>query len=139
MIGGGGLMPYVHIVVALALFEFFLFCLAVARARATYKVPPPATTGHEVFERYFRVQMNTLEQLVIFVPSIILFARYVSAPLAAALGALYIIGRAVYFRGYVRAAEGRHSGFMLSVIPNLVLLGGGFLGALWALLGPALG
>lgn len=132
-------MPYVHIVLALALAEFFLFCLAVARARTTYRVPAPATTGHEVFERYFRVQMNTLEQLVIFVPSIILFGVYVSPWLAAALGLVFVIGRAVYFRGYVRAAEGRHLGFMLSVVPNLTLLGGGLLGAAWRVLRPALG
>lgn len=127
-------MPYVHIVLALALLEFFLFSLAVARARDTYNVPAPATTGHEVFERYFRVQMNTLEQLVIFVPSLMLFARYVNGWLAALLGLGFIIGRAVYFRGYVRAAEERHFGFMLSVVPNVTLLAGGLLGAVWALI-----
>jgi glutathione S-transferase len=127
-------MPYVHIVIALALLEFFLFGVAVARARATYRVMAPATAGHEVFERYFRVQMNTLEQLVIFVPSILMFGVYVSAWLAAALGLTFIIGRAVYFVGYVRAAEGRHIGFVLSAVPNLVLLGGGLAGAAWWLL-----
>jgi len=127
-------MPYVHIVIALALLEFFLFSVAVARARATYRVMAPATAGHEVFERYFRVQMNTLEQLVIFVPSILMFGVYVNAWLAAALGLTFIIGRAVYFVGYVRAAEGRHIGFVLSAVPNLVLLGGGLAGAAWWLL-----
>jgi hypothetical protein len=61
-------MPLVHLVIGLALLEFFLFGLAVARARHRYQVRPPATTGHEVFERTFRAQMNTLEQLVIFLP-----------------------------------------------------------------------
>jgi uncharacterized membrane protein YecN with MAPEG domain len=126
-------MGYVHIVLALALAQFFLLGLAVAKARATYKVPPPATTGNETFERYFRVQMNTLEQLVIFVPSLLLFARYVSPWIAALLGLVFIIGRAVYFKGYVRAAEGRHFGFMLSVVPNVTLLAGGLLGALWSI------
>ncbi len=129
-------MPYVHIVLGLALVEFFLFGLAVARARATYNVPAPATSGHEVFERYFRAQMNTLEQLVIFVPSILMFGAYVNAWLAAALGLAFIIGRAVYFTGYVRAPEDRHLGFMLSVIPNLLLLGGGLAGAAWRLFSP---
>jgi glutathione S-transferase len=127
-------MPYVHIVIALALLEFFLFSVAVARARTRYRVMAPATSGHEVFERYFRVQMNTLEQLVIFVPSILMFGVYVSGWLAAALGLTFIIGRAVYFAGYVRAAEGRHLGFVLSAVPNLVLLGGGLAGAAWWLL-----
>lgn len=132
-------MPYVHIVLGLALVEFFLIGLAVAGARSTYNVPPPATTGHETFERYFRAQMNTLEQLVIFVPSLLLFAHYVSPWLAALLGVVYIIGRALYFRGYVRAAEERHFGFMVSVVPNLTLLAGGILGAAWALVRPAAG
>jgi glutathione S-transferase len=127
-------MPLVHLVVALALLEFFVFGMAVARARATYKVAAPATTGNEVFERYFRAQMNTLEQLIIFVPAILLFAAYVNAWVAAALGALFIIGRALFFTGYVRAAEARHTGFMLSVVPNMVLLVGGGLGAIWRLL-----
>jgi len=131
-------MPLVHLVLAAALVEFFFFGLAVARARGTYNVPAPATTGHEVFERYFRAQMNTLEQLIIFVPGIILFALYVSPIVAAALGALFIVGRALYFTGYVRAAADRHRGFMLSVVPNMVLLVGGGLGALWKLIAPGL-
>jgi glutathione S-transferase len=123
-------MPFVHVVIALALAEFFLFCLSVARARARYHVPAPATTGNEVFERYFRVQMNTLEQLIIFVPAVLMFAHYVNAYVAAALGALFIIGRALYFHGYVHAAERRHVGFLLTAIPNVTLLIGGLLGAL---------
>ena len=125
-------MALVHLVIALALGEFFLFALAVARARATYKVPAPATAGNEVFERYFRVQMNTLEQLIVFIPAILLFGHYLSAWLAAALGLVFILGRAVYFFGYVRSAAGRHRGFLMSVIPNAVLLIGGLIGALRA-------
>jgi glutathione S-transferase len=126
-------MPLVHLVIALALGEFFLFGIAVARARTRYHVAAPAVSGHAVFERYFRVQMNTLEQLIVFVPAALLFARYVNAYTAAALGALFIIGRAVYFRGYVHAPEGRHIGFVLSAVPNVALLIGGILGALRAL------
>ena len=127
-------MAYVHLVIALALLEFFLFGLAVARARARYNVPAPATTGDAAFERYFRVQMNTLEQLVIFVPSILLFGHYIGASIAAALGLLFVIGRAVYFQGYTRAAEARHIGFTLTVVPNIVLLVGGLIGALRAII-----
>jgi glutathione S-transferase len=126
-------MPLVHLVIALALVEFFLFCMAVARARARYNIPAPATTGNEVFERYFRVQMNTLEQLVIFVPSVLLFARYVNVYGAAALGVVFLIGRAVYFQGYVKAPQARHIGFILSAVPNLALLIGAIIGAIVAL------
>ena len=130
-------MSLVHFVIALALLEFFVFLNAVGRARGLFKISAPATTGHEVFERYFRVQMNTLEQLVVFGPSIMLFAWYVNAYIAAALGLLFVIGRAVYFRGYVRSAEGRHRGFLLSAIPNVTLLVGGLLGAARAFLASA--
>jgi hypothetical protein len=125
-------MTLVHIVIALALIEFIVFMLAVGRARDTYKVPAPATSGNEVFERYFRVQMNTLEQLVIFLPAILLFGRYVHPLVAAALGLLFIIGRWVYFKGYVKEPAKRSMGFLLSAIPNMILLLGGLIGAiLW--------
>ena len=127
-------MALVHLVIALALVEFLLFGLAVARARKTYNVPAPATHGDATFERYLRVQANTLEQLIVFVPSILLFAYYVNAVVAAALGGLFIIGRALYFRGYVKSAQGRHSGFGLSFAPNLVLLVGGLIGAVRVLI-----
>ena len=126
-------MALVHFVLALALLEYFAFGWAVGRARATYKVTAPATTGHEVFERYFRVQMNTLEQLIIFVPAILLFGRYVNAYVAAALGVMFLIGRAVYFQGYVKAPASRHIGFVVTAIANVTLLIGGIIGAINAL------
>jgi len=123
-------MPLVHLVIALALVEFFLFGVAVARARARYNILAPATTGNEVFERYFRVQMNTLEQLIIFVPSVLLFARYVNVYVAAALGVVFLIGRALYFQGYVKAPQARHVGFILTAVANLALLIGAIIGAI---------
>ena len=127
-------MPYVHLVIVLALLEFLLFGYAVGRARTRYKVPAPATSGHEVFDRYFRAQMNTLEQLAVFLPSIWLFALYLNAWAAVVLGVLFILGRALYFRGYVQAAESRHAGFVLSAIPNVTLLVGALTGVLRAIL-----
>jgi len=128
-------MVYVHIVIALALVEFFLFGWAVGRARGRYSVSAPAVTGNEMFERYLRVQMNTLEQLVIFLPAVFLFARYVSPIIAAGLGALFIVGRAIYFRAYVQDPKKRTFGFALTAFPNIALLIGGLLGALRALIG----
>jgi glutathione S-transferase len=127
-------MTLVHLVIALALVEFFVFLNAVGRARDTYHVPAPATTGNEVFERYFRVQMNTLEQLIIFVPAILLFARYVHPLVAAALGLVFILGRWLYFRAYVRDPKRRGTGFLIAVVPNSILLLGGLIGALITLI-----
>jgi glutathione S-transferase len=127
-------MPLVHLVVVLALVEFSLFGWAVGRARARYGVAAPATSGHEAFERTFRAHANTLEQLVVFIPSILIFGQYLSALIAAALGVLFLIGRAVYFRGYVKSAATRHGGFLLGAVPLVALLAGALAGALRATL-----
>ena len=123
-------MAYVQIVLALALLQFIYFGLAVGRARGIYKCPAPATTGNEMFERYFRVQMNTLEQLVVFIPAIFLFAMKVDPRWAAGLGAVYLVGRVLYFTAYVRDPAKRGPGFGLTAIPNLVLVVGGLIGAM---------
>lgn len=127
-------MPYVHLIIVLALLEFAFFGYTVGRARVRCQVPAPATTGNAEFERYFRAHANTLEQLVIFLPALVVFAHYLNAYLAAALGALFLIGRAVYFRGYVKAAEARHVGFLLSFIPTAILLVGAVWGVVRALI-----
>ena len=127
-------MAYVQLVIVLALIEFVVFGYAVGQARTRYNVPAPATGGHEVFERCFRAHMNTLEQLVVFLPSIWLFGHYINAWIAVALGALFIIGRALYFRGYVQSAQTRHAGFMISAIPNVTLLVGALIGVIRAVM-----
>ena len=127
-------MAYVQLVIVLALIEFAVFGYAVGQARTRYNVPAPATAGHEAFERCFRAHMNTLEQLVVFLPSIWLFAHYINAWIAVALGALFIVGRALYFRGYVQSAQTRHAGFMISVIPNVTLLVGALIGVIRAVM-----
>lgn len=122
-------MPFVAIVTVLALLQFFWLSFQVATARGRYGVAAPATTGHEVFERHFRVQMNTLEQLVMFLPALWIFATYVSPLWAAALGVVFIIGRAIYALSYVRDPKSRSLGFGLTAFPTLALLIGS---AVWA-------
>lgn len=92
-------MDLVALVIILALIEYFIFGILVGRARGRYGVEAPATTGHPIFERYFRVHQNTLELLVVFVPSMWFFGMYVSPALAAILGLVFIIGRMLYLRG----------------------------------------
>jgi glutathione S-transferase len=121
---GEGTMAWVLIVMALALVQFVFFGMAVGWARGRFKVQAPATTGNEVFERYHRVHMNTLEQLIVFLPALWLYAQFISPRWAAALGAVYLAGRMIYFFSYVKDPKSRSLGFALSMLPNLVLLGG---------------
>ena len=85
-----------------------------------------------MFERYFRVQMNTLELLVVLVPSILLFGQYFGAYIAAALGVIYLIGRFIYFTSYIKDPKGRSAGYGLSALPVAVLLAGAIIGAIRA-------
>ena len=115
-------MPYLALITVLALLQFLYFGIQVGRARGRYAVPAPATTGNEHFERHFRVQMNTLELLAMFLPALWLFGSYISAIWAAALGAVFIIGRGLYAMGYVKEPNKRSLGYALSILPTLALL-----------------
>lgn len=122
-------MALVNVIVALALLQFFAFAAAVGRAREKYGVAAPATTGHEVFERCFRVQMNTLELLIMLIPAIWIFGFYVGAKSAAALGAVYLVGRTIYYFAYVADPKKRSLGYGLSAGPVAVLVIGAATGA----------
>ena len=127
-------MALVNLIVALALLQFFAFATAVGKAREKYKVSAPATTGNEMFERYFRVQMNTLELLIMFVPAIWMFGFYLNAYAAAGLGALYLVGRGIYYFSYGKDPKTRSVGFGLSAGPVAVLVIGALVGAAGAVI-----
>ncbi|MGA9335492.1 MAG: MAPEG family protein [Rudaea sp.] len=127
-------MAWAHLVILGALIEYFVFAWMVAKARVKYGVHAPATSGHEVFDRYFRVQQNTLELLILFVPSMWIACAYFEPEWVAGVGAVYVIGRIVYMRGYVSDPKSRHSGFMLSLVPIAALILGALFGVVRALI-----
>lgn len=122
-------MAYVDIVTVLALLQFTVFAFKVGGAREKYGVKAPATTGNEVFERLFRVQQNTLEQLIVFIPGLYVFSRYFNPVWAAALGAVYLVGRQIYAATYVKDPAKRSLGFGLTFLPTMILVIGGLIGA----------
>ena len=128
-------MAYVDIVTALALLQFMVFGFKVAKARGRYGVAAPAVVGNEVFERYFRVQQNTLELLIVFLPALYVFSRYFGPLIAAALGVIYLIGREIYSFAYVKAPKKRGLGYLLTALPVAILVLGGLFGAIQQLAG----
>jgi glutathione S-transferase len=111
------LMPnFTAIVTLLAVILYFWLGFRVGQARVTFGIKAPATTGNADFERVFRVHMNTLEWMPVFLPAIWLAAIYVSDIGAALLGVVWIAGRVVYTQGYTEAAEKRHPGFFVQAI-----------------------
>ncbi|MGH8219673.1 MAG: MAPEG family protein [Steroidobacteraceae bacterium] len=116
---------YTAIVTLLAIAFYFFLATRVALAHGKFNVRLPATTGNPDFERIFRVHTNTLEWLPTFLVPLWLCAVYLNDPGAAALGLVWVIGRAVYFRGYSRAVEKRLPGFFIQTAACLLL----FIGA----------
>ena len=84
---------------------YFYSSILVSRARGKFGVKLPAISGNPDFERVFRAQMNTLEWLPIFLPSLWLFAIYIGDGIAAGIGLVWVIGRILYVIGYARAVE----------------------------------
>ena len=115
-------------VTIVALIVYFVVGANVARARGRYQVVAPAVDGHPAFARIYRVQQNTLEQLVLFLPALWLCALTVGDPWAGLIGLVWPIGRILYAWGYYRDAEKRGPGFVLSVAATMVLLAGAVIG-----------
>lgn len=121
---------FTALITCLAILFYFFTSVQVAQARTAYDIKAPAISGHPDFERVFRVQMNTLEWMPIFLPSLWLFAIYIGDRSAAALGLIWIIGRILYMIGYSRAAAKRGPGFGIQATACIVL----WLGALGAII-----
>lgn len=129
--------PWIVLVTIAALLLYFYMGLQVGAARHKHGVKAPAITGNPDFERVFRVQMNTLEWLPIFLPSLWICAQYWNPTFVAAVGLIWITGRVMYMEGYKRAADQRSMGFLVQALATLLLIIGSLIGAVMALLPPA--
>jgi glutathione S-transferase len=127
-------MIWADIVGLLAAVQLLVFGYLVGAARSKYGIKAPATTGHPVFEAWFRVQANTVEMSLAFFPALWLAARYWNPAYAAVGGVVYLIGRVVYAQGYVKDPSKRGMGFGLSFLPVTVLIVGALIGAVRQLL-----
>jgi uncharacterized membrane protein YecN with MAPEG domain len=113
---------YVALVSLLAVAIYFWMATQVARTRRKVGIAPPVTTGDPVLERTIRAHLNTLEWMPIFLPSLWLFAIYWDSNVAAALGVIWIVGRVIYFVGYVSEARKRLPGFFIQTSAASILL-----------------
>ena len=120
--------PYTAIVTLLAVAFYFFLATRVSVARQKLGVKLPATAGPPDFERVFRVHMNTLEWMPIFLPLLWLCALSFSDLAAALLGLAWIVGRVLYFTGYTRALEKRLPGFFIQAMACVLLLIGAIAG-----------
>lgn len=127
-------MIYIPFVTCIMLIQLFAFSLKSGMARDKGGVKAPATSGDETYERRNRVHLNTVELIVMAIPSMWIFATYVHALTAAGLGLVYVIGRIIYSRTYMADPDKRGLGFMISILPIVTMMIGGLIGVISSLI-----
>lgn len=123
----------IAIIIALLLIQYWVFSLMAGIARVKGNVEAPATSGDENYERALRVQQNTLEQLIIVIPSLWLFGTFVDPTIAAGLGFTFFVARLIYAKAYRCTPKKRAPGFIIGMLATIILLLGGLIGAILGL------
>lgn len=126
-------MEYAVLIILVALLQFLAFTVRVGLNRGKLGIEAPKTSGNETWERMYRVQQNTLEQLMLFIPSLLAFSMYLSARWALVPGLLFLLGRQLYSMEYIKDPKSRTPGMALSLLCNVVLLLGALTGLLMKL------
>ncbi len=126
-------MEYVALVTLLLVGQYMIFFMLVGAARAKSGLKAPAVTGDEGFERAYRIQMNTLEQLMVTLPALWLSGWYFDSLVAALLGLAFFLGRVMYRANYVNDPEKRGVGFVTGFLASLGLIGTALWGVISAL------
>lgn len=121
----------VAIVTLASLLVYVWMILRIPGARRRTGIDAPAMTGHPELERHLRIQANTVEWLVIYLPSLWLFAIYWNDLFAAAMGVVWMIGRVVYALGYAADPKKREVGFAIQALATAILLFGALGRAIW--------
>jgi len=121
-------MEHSILIILLALLQYLFFVVKVGSTRGKYNVNAPNTTGNEVWERYYRVQQNTMEQLVIFIPGLITFTIYINELWALLPGIMFLVGRQLYFLTYTRDPKTRAPGMVITILSNAILVVGSIVG-----------
>lgn len=124
-------MNFIHMIALCAILQYLFFGIQVGRARAKYGIQAPAMAGNEQFERAVRVHANTLEQLVVFLPALVIASSYWQNGITVIIGLVYLIGRFIYWRAYMAEPSTRATGFLLTIIPSGILILMGIIGAIF--------
>tara|TARA_B100001559_G_scaffold160287_1_gene134500 strand:+ start:1514 stop:1897 length:384 start_codon:yes stop_codon:yes gene_type:complete len=115
-------MELLAIITVLILIQTLFFGFEVGKARGKYKIKAPAVSGDEMFDRHYRIHQNTIEQIVIFIPSLWLFGYFVHMNIGAVLGLLFLIGRFIFRSAYLKDPASREIGFILGFLPIAICL-----------------
>ncbi|MBK8762069.1 MAG: MAPEG family protein [Sulfuritalea sp.] len=123
-------LPLTSLITLFVVLLMFATALNVGRARGLYGIKAPAVTGHEMFDRAFRVQMNTLESAAVMLPALWLYAGFIGDRGAGMMGVVWLVARIWYAIAYQRDPKTRSAAFGIAVLVFVGL----WLGAFWGVL-----
>lgn len=127
-------MTYVALVTLVILMQYIFFTVQAGIARGKADIKAPAMHGDENYERCNRIQSNTLEMLIVTLPAMWLCAHYFRADVASIFGIIFVIGRFLFAAAYLNEPTKRGPGMMLSMLPNVAMIGCAMFGAVSQLL-----
>jgi len=122
---------YTAFITLLTVALLFAVTFNVGRARGKYRIQAPAITGHEMFERAYRIQLNTIENVLMFLPALWLYAMFIGDKGAGDSGMIWLVGRIWYAIAYQTNPAKRSYGFLIS----LLVIAGLWLGAAYGIYG----
>lgn len=126
----GNQMALTALVTLLLLIQYLAFTMMCGAARGKGGVQAPACEGDPLFERAFRIQQNTMEQLIIVLPALWLCSFFFRADVAIICGSLFFIGRIIYRIGYMSDPKKRGPGMLIGLLATVVMLGSGLWGVI---------
>lgn len=115
-------------VILITLAIYIWMTVRIGSARAKHSISAPVMSGNEDFERVIRVHANTMEQLWLFLPLLVLFAMLWGDAWAALVGVFFPLGRIIYALGYYAATDKRGRGFLITFLTNVGLFIGVLVG-----------
>ena len=122
---------YTAFITLLTVALLFAVTFNVVRARGKYRIQAPATTGHEMFERAYRIQLNTIENVLMFLPALWLYAMFIGDKGAGDSDMIWLVGRIWYAIAYQTNPAKQGYGFLIS----LLVIAGLWLGAAYGIYG----
>ena len=123
-------LPLTSLATLIVVALMFWTSIIVGKARVKYDIKAPATSGHELFDRAYRVQMNTLESAMLLLPSMWMYASLIGDLGAGVSGAIWVAGRVWYALAYQQDPAKRGPGFGISFLA----IAGMWVGSLWAVI-----
>jgi glutathione S-transferase len=118
-----GVLMSASVTVLIVAFYFYT-AFRVGMLRGRHDIRAPACAGHPEFDRAYRVQLNTLEQMGMTLPLLWIATLFpiAWAWLPALIALIWVAGRIIYLRAYMTDPEKRLIGAALSGVLNLILL-----------------